>query len=121
MWQSRCGWTALTSESCFCATGLTARAGTRPQQYYEGQVSHFTVWNADQPYETIYINGCVVNTAGQPVDASVVSEGIDYYGSASTVTSADGKFKVAARRSSQVQVTAQSGGGTAFRINFPPL
>jgi hypothetical protein len=90
--------------------GTATLAGSRPQQYYEGQVSHFTVWNADQPYETIYINGCVVNEAGQPVDATVLTEGIDYYGSAAVWTTADGKFKVAARKSSQVQVIAKSGG-----------
>ncbi len=97
------------------STGLWVREGSAkltgnvPQQYYEGQVSHFTVWNADQPYETIFINGCVVNSAGQPVDASIMSEGLDYLGSASAYTSADGKFKVAARRSSKVQVTASVG------------
>jgi hypothetical protein len=90
--------------------GTATLAGSRPQQYYEGQVSHFTVWNADQPYETIFINGCVVNTSGQPVDATVMSEGIDYIGSATVFTTADGKFKVPARRSSQVQVSASSGG-----------
>jgi hypothetical protein len=97
------------------STGLWVRegsaqlAGNVPQQYYEGQVSHFSTWNADQPYDTIYINGCVVNAAGQPVDATVISEGIDYFGSASVFTVADGKFKVAARRSSQVLVSAHAG------------
>lgn len=97
------------------STGLWVREGTAtlagdtPQQYYEGQVSHFTFWNADQPYETIYINGCVVNAAGQPIDASVRTEGIDYIGSASVSTTMGGLFKVPARRNSQVQVTALVG------------
>ncbi len=97
------------------STGLWVREGTAtlagdvPRQYYEGEVSHFTVWNADVPYETIYINGCVVNASGQPLDASVVTEGLDYIGYASAQTTADGKFKVAARRNSKVEVTAQSG------------
>ena len=97
------------------STGLWVRegaaklAGNVPQQYYEGQVSHFTVWNADKPYDTMYINGCVVNSAGQPGDATVVSEGLNYFGSDTVVTSADGKFKVAARRNSEVQVSAYSG------------
>ena len=98
------------------STGLWVRegearlAGDVPQQYYEGQVSHFTTWNADKPYDTMYISGCVVNSAGQPVNATVVSEGIDYFGTATVAALADGKFKVAARRSSQVQVNALSGG-----------
>ncbi|WP_181373227.1 carboxypeptidase regulatory-like domain-containing protein [Massilia glaciei] len=89
--------------------GTAALAGDAPRQYYEGQVSHFSTWNADQPYDTIYINGCVVNAAGQPVHASVATEGIDYIGTDAVSTSADGKFRVAARRSSQVQVGASSG------------
>lgn len=91
--------------------GTASLAGSPPQQYYEGTVSHFTVWNADRPTETMYINGCVVNAAGQPVDATVSSEGIDYYGSATVSTSADGKFKVPARRNSQVLVGAESSSG----------
>lgn len=97
------------------STGLWVREGTAklagntPQQYYEGQVTHFSTWNADQPYDTMYINGCVVDGAGKPVDASILAEGIDYFGSDSVLTAADGKFKVAARRSSKVQVNASSG------------
>lgn len=89
--------------------GTAALAGSPPQQYYEGQVSHFTVWNADQSADTIYINGCVVNGAGQPLEATVTSSGIDYYGSASVLTLPGGLFKVPARRDSQVQVTADNG------------
>ena len=97
------------------ATGLWVREGTAtlagnpPQQYYEGQVSHFTVWNADQSADTIYINGCVVNASGQPLEATVTSNGIDYYGSSSVSTLPGGLFKVPARRNSQVQVLADSG------------
>ena len=89
--------------------GSASLAGNVPQQYYEGQVSHFSTWNADQPYETIYINGCVVNSAGQPVDATVVSDGIDYSGTDTVYTTEGGKFRVAARRNSQVQVGASNG------------
>lgn len=101
------------------STGLWVREGTAtlagnpPQQYYEGQVSHFTFWNADQTADTIYINGCVVNGAGQPIDASVTSTGIDYFGSASVLTTSGGQFKVAARRNSQVLVAADSGTDSA--------
>jgi hypothetical protein len=92
--------------------GTASLAGSPPQQYYEGTVSHFTVWNADRPTETMYINGCVVNGAGQPVSATVSSEGLDYYGSATVLAGADGKFKVPARRSSQVMVGASSDAGS---------
>jgi hypothetical protein len=88
--------------------GMATLTGNPPQQYYEGQVSHFTFWNADQTADTIYINGCVVNASGLPLDATVSATGIDYFGSARAQTSADGKFRVAARRNSQVEVRADS-------------
>ena len=97
------------SSGLWVREGTAALAGNLPQQYYEGQVSHFSTWNADMPYDTVMIHGCVVNSAGQPIDASVLSEGIDYFGTAYAHTTADGKFSVAARRSSQVQVGASSG------------
>ncbi|MEO7496599.1 MAG: hypothetical protein ABIT83_11530 [Massilia sp.] len=90
--------------------GAATLAGVAPNQYYEGTVSHFTVWNADQPLDTIYINGCVVDAAGKPADASVTSSGLDYYGSATVSTGMpSGQFKVPARRNSRALVTAQAG------------
>ena len=88
--------------------GVARLAGSVPQQYYEGTVSHFTVWNADMPMDTIYINGCVVNGSSQPRFATVSTEGLDYFGSSSVQTEANGTFRVAARRNSRVQVAARA-------------
>ena len=30
--------------------------GTAPNQYYEGVVSHFSVWNADQVYDSVAVS-----------------------------------------------------------------
>ena len=90
--------------------GTAALAGTAPHQYYQGQVSHFTTWNADLPLDTITINGCVVDAAGKPADATVTSSGVDYFGEASVQTTMPGGlFKVPARRNSRVLVRSQSG------------
>ncbi|QYF95666.1 carboxypeptidase-like regulatory domain-containing protein [Massilia sp. PAMC28688] len=89
--------------------GAATLAGSAPNQYYEGTVSHFTVWNADMPMDTIYIHGCVVNASNQPRYATVTTDGIDYFGAAQEQTGQDGKFKIAARRNSKVQVSALVG------------
>ena len=44
--------------------GTAALAGTAPNQYYEGTVSHFTFWNADQRINTIRVTGCMQDAAG---------------------------------------------------------
>lgn len=79
--------------------GSATLAGTAPNQYYEGQVSHFTTWNADRAQETVYVEGCVNNAAGAPLrNVHVVSVGVDYSGSADSVTDEQGRFRVAIRR-----------------------
>jgi hypothetical protein len=71
------------------------------KQYYEGTVTHFSTWNCDRPIEeTIYVNGCLVDSAGKPVANAyyVSSEGVDYSGSAYSFTDISGKFRVAMKK-----------------------
>lgn len=90
--------------------GSATLTGTAPNQYYEGQVSHFTFWNADQVQDTVYVNGCVRNAAGQPmVDALATTVGIDYSGSSSDATDANGNFRVAMKRGGRANLFAESG------------
>ena len=78
--------------------------------YYEGQVSHFTTWNADRPYDTVYISGCVQDAAGNPLaNARVQTRGVDYLGSASDYSDVQGLFNVAARASSNILISALHG------------
>ena len=77
---------------------------------YEGSVNHFTTWNADYLYESIYIEGCVEDTAGNSVTNTVIqTRGSDYIGTASTQTDSNGDFVVAAKPSSRVFLSARSG------------
>ena len=90
--------------------GTATLQGTAPNQYYEGTVTHFSYWNADQVLETVYLNGCVQDAAGQPVaDAFVSTDGINYTGTSSTRSGTDGTFRVAVKSQSQLAITALSG------------
>ena len=90
--------------------GQAALSGTAPNQYYEGTVTHFTTWNADQYYNTVNVTGCLKTEDGAPVaDARVTSDGIDYSGNAWGLTDAAGNFTVAMKREARATLTAQSG------------
>jgi len=96
-----------TTTGLWVQEGSAALQGTAPNQYYEGTVTHFTTWNADQLYNTVRINGCVQDAAGARVaGALVTSEGKSYTGKASTITNANGEFSVAAKSASDAFVVA---------------
>lgn len=91
--------------------GSAELRGTAPDQYYEGTVSHFTVWNADQVANTIQVDGCLRSAGGEPIaGARVRSEGIDYSGVGYALTDATGSFSVAMRRDSQAAISAENAG-----------
>ncbi|MEE9302827.1 MAG: carboxypeptidase regulatory-like domain-containing protein [Thiotrichaceae bacterium] len=85
------------------SSGLWIQQGTATldatSTFYEGTVSHFTVWNADILYDSITITGCVENAAGNKVtNARIVLEGQDYNGSSRSFTNAQGIFTIQAKR-----------------------
>lgn len=78
--------------------------------YYLGNVSHFTTWNADRIYETITISGCVVDTENIRItDARINSEGQTYNGRASAFSDNDGNFSVSAKMDSTLFISASNG------------
>jgi hypothetical protein len=80
------------------AEGTATLKGVASDQFYEGTVTHFSYWNADQVLDTVFISGCVKDANGQPVaNLLVQTNGIDYSGSAFNSTAADGTFRVAIR------------------------
>ena len=90
--------------------GSATLAGSAPNQYYEGTVSHFTTWNADQVIDTIRVIGCVQDAAGTRIDAAEVnSYGFDYSGRASTASNANCDFAVPIRKGSVATIVAQIG------------
>ncbi len=65
--------------------------------YYEGQVSHFSTWNADMPIdESVTVKGCLQDESGNKLTGStfdLYSEGVDYSGVA-WASLLDGNFTV---------------------------
>jgi hypothetical protein len=91
--------------------GTATLVGTGATAYYEGTVTHFSTWNADQVYNTVRVLGCVATDAGVRVaGAQVVSDGVDYTGTSSTVTDANGNFSIAIRKDSIATLAGLSGG-----------
>ncbi|MCW8328755.1 Ig-like domain-containing protein [Photobacterium sp. SDRW27] len=78
--------------------------------YYAGTVSHFTTWNADRIYETVYINGCVENTEQQRIaNARLQSEGLDYNGRSTSYSNSAGEFSIPVRMESEILLSARLG------------
>ncbi len=91
--------------------GTATLAGSGSGAYYEGTVSHFSTWNADQVYNTVLVRGCVRDASGAVVaNARVGSDGIDYTGTSYAYTDASGNFSLPIRRDGQAAITAVAAG-----------
>jgi len=87
--------------------GSATLTGSGANQYYEGTVTHFSYWNADQVAETVELEGCVVTADGKPAANVLVStSGVDYSGRSSAFTDATGHFVVQVRKDSTTSVWA---------------
>ncbi|CAN5403552.1 hypothetical protein BH11PSE9_BH11PSE9_23990 [soil metagenome] len=91
--------------------GTATLAGSGNSQYYEGTVTHFTTWNADQTYNTVLVTGCVADAAGARVaGAYVAADGVDYTGTSFAITDATGAFSLPIRKASQATIAGISAG-----------
>ncbi len=101
--------------------GTATLGGTAPNQYYEGAVSHFTYWNADQVIDTIRVIGCTQDDKGAKVsDADVDSYGSDYSGHDHVTSNANCDFAVAIRKGSVANVVAQVGNRSSSPARVGP-
>ena len=76
-------------------------------KFYEGSVTHFTTWNADIIYDSVTINGCVLNDTGTPLtNTRITTDGLDYNGKSSAYTNNDGKFSIQAKPDSTLLLSA---------------
>jgi len=74
---------------------------------YDGDVTHFSTWNADNAYNQVFITGCVDNGLGNALSGTIIRvRGGDYIGSSSAIVAADGSFSLVAKANSSVLVTA---------------
>jgi uncharacterized protein YfaP (DUF2135 family) len=101
--------------------GVATLAGSGSDRYYEGTVTHFSTWNADQAYNTVQVLGCVADATGQRVaNATVSSDGVDYSGTSGATTDANGNFTLPIRRSSQATVIGVAGGQFTNTLRVGP-
>ena len=100
--------------------GTLTLAGTAPNRYYTGTVTHFSNWNADQVYNTACINGKVVKADGitPQSNAKVEAQGRDYTGNSQAWTAADGTFSIKVKANSSVIITASSFNSQSQSIVF---
>lgn len=91
--------------------GIWVEEGTATLEngFYVGEVAHFTTWNADRVYETVYVDGCVVDKENQSIaNARIRSEGVNYNGRSSAYSDAQGNFRIPVRQDSTVLISAES-------------
>ena len=101
--------------------GTAALAGTAPNQYYEGTVSHFTYWNADQVTNTIRVIGCTQDDKGAKVaGADVDSYGSDYSGHDHVTSNANCDFAVGIRKGGVANVVATLGNRSSSPVKVGP-
>ena len=81
---------------------------TKNGNNYTGTVIHFSSWNCDQPTQTSYLKGRVVDGNGNPLYFSqVLSKGADYTGQSSVYTDESGNFVIAVKSASLVKIVAR--------------
>jgi hypothetical protein len=98
------------------ATGLWVEQGAATlvesgtTRFFEGLVPRLGAWNADKYLETVKVSGCLKDEQGQPVaGARVVTDGIDYSGTANSSTDTAGLFTVSVKKSARAALTASYG------------
>jgi hypothetical protein len=87
---------------------------------YVGMAKHMSLWNADQIYTATCVCGIVEETGkGALPGARIEASGVSYFGSSSAQADANGRFCIAVRKDSEVDIAAYhaSTGGDTKRIH----
>jgi hypothetical protein len=96
-----------TTSGLWIEEGEALLVSVNDESFYQGNVSHFTTWNADMIYDTIIVNGCVEDEDGNLLKgARVISDGRDYLGRSLTFSIDDGTFSIPVKRHSTVLLGA---------------
>jgi hypothetical protein len=91
--------------------GSASLRGVGSERYYEGTVSHFSVWNADRVADTVWVQGCLADVNGTRVAGGLVStDGIDYSSASTALTDANGAFRVPMLRGGRATFSAFANG-----------
>ncbi|AZG36537.1 MULTISPECIES: YfaP family protein [Shewanella] len=96
-----------TTSGLWIEEGEALLFSVNDESFYQGNVSHFTTWNADMIYDTIIVNGCVEDEDGNLLNgARVISDGRDYLGRSLTFSIDDGTFSIPVKSHSTVLLGA---------------
>ena len=83
------------------------RTAPNGERYYQGEVTHYSYWNADIESETVEVEGCVQNPDGSPAAGVIVSgSGADYSGRTSAITNNEGRFTMSVRKNAITSIWA---------------
>jgi Carboxypeptidase regulatory-like domain/Immunoglobulin I-set domain len=83
------------------------RTAPNGERYYQGEVTHYSYWNADIESETVEVEGCVQNPDGSPAAGVIVSgSGGDYSGRTSAITNNEGRFTMSVRKNAITNIWA---------------
>jgi hypothetical protein len=87
---------------------------------YVGSAKHMSLWNVDQVYTASCVCGVVAEAGGDVLaGARVQASGVSYFGSSEAQTDRAGKFCIAVRKDSDIEVAAYhaSSGGQSKRVH----
>lgn len=88
--------------------GTATLKGSGANQYYEGTVAHFSTWNCDRPYDTVYINGCITPQSSTALFSTIVfNHGVNYIGTSQAVVNpTTGQFKLPVMKNATSRIYA---------------
>ncbi|MBU2072421.1 MAG: hypothetical protein KKE08_09905 [Gammaproteobacteria bacterium] len=83
------------------------------RRYYQGNVTHFSTWNADVLFDAVNILGCVFESesAVRLSNVRIIADGTNYIGRSVTYSNSDGSFSIAVRPNSQVLLSVRDSDG----------
>ncbi|MFC1393987.1 MULTISPECIES: YfaP family protein [Acinetobacter] len=88
---------------------LTLQEDVNGNRFYAGASSTLNTVNADIPYQTTNVAGCLADSTGKRVaNAQILLEGKDYSGYSVARTNSTGEFSVQAKQNSTVLINGQS-------------
>lgn len=87
--------------------GSAQLQGSGATAYYEGSVTHFSTWNADDEINTVTLGGRVTDANGAILGGiKVYALGVDYAGRSEIVTDAAGNFTLPVKSNSKLEIVA---------------
>lgn len=88
---------------------LTLQSDTNGNRFYTGSSTTLDTVNADIPYQTTNVTGCLAEANGKRVaNAQILLEGKNYSGYSTVKTNANGEFTILAKQNSIVLINGQN-------------